>query len=313
MNRPDISVIIPSYNRCDVVLDCLRALDKQTIAPERMEIVVIDDGSADDTCEAVRALGATMRCRVIGERQENGGAGAARNHGIDLATGRILLIINDDTLAFPDMLEQHLRFHDEFPDQGVAGLGRIEISPQVPDSIFVHLHHDDYLNTLPDRFELNWRFFMTFNISFKAALLENGERFDTSLRWYEDLELGLRLKPRGLRILLVRDAVGYHYHPMDETRYLRLAEADGKALAVWLSRNLDQYDEFIPLGLHYRALGTRELRHVVADMLITPLTWPLWVRMARAMIGPAPGVAFSLYRKLFQWRKRRAFEAAWPN
>lgn len=312
-SRPDISVIIPTYNRRDVVLDCLRELDRQTIAPERMEVVVVDDGSADDTRDAVRALGATMRCRVICERQENGGASSARNRAIGLASGRILLIINDDTMAFPDMLEMHLRFHEEFPDDGVSGLGRLYISPKVPESIFVHLHHDTYLDTLPDRFDLGWQFFMTFNISCKAALLDKGGLFDTTLRWYEDLELGLRLKPHGLRVLLIRDAIGHHYHPMDEAKYLRIADSDGGALAVWLSRNRDLIDEFTPIGMHFRTLGTREFRHVVADTVINAATWPLWIRLARAMIGPLPGPAFTLYRKLFQWRRRRAFDAVWPK
>jgi len=62
---PDISVLIPTYSRRDIILECLRDLDRQTLAPEQMEIVVIDDGSKDDTLEAVRAAGAGMRFKVV--------------------------------------------------------------------------------------------------------------------------------------------------------------------------------------------------------------------------------------------------------
>ena len=310
---PDISVIIPTYNRREVILECLRDLDRQTLAPERMEIVVIDDGSPDGTLEAVRAAAAGMAVRVICERQENAGASAARNRGIGLANGRILLIINDDTMATPGMLAAHLRLHDDEPDEAIAALGPLAISPKLPDSIYLHLHHDTTLDDLPDRFDLGWRFFMTFNISCKAALLRRGGVFDTTLKWHEDVELGMRLSKLGLRILFARDALGFHYHPMDEAKYLRIADHDGKSLSIWYLRDQALLPDLVALGMHSARLGTRERRHVMADLVINRLTWPVWLGLARALAGPLPGPAMALYRKLFQWRKRRAIDAAVPG
>jgi GT2 family glycosyltransferase len=179
----------------------------------------------------------------------------------------------------------------------------------LPDSIFLHLHHDTYLDDLPDRSDLGWKFFATYNVSAKAAMLRRHGGFDTSLKWYEDTELGLRLEQDGMRILLVKDALGYHYHPIDEGKYLHIAESDGSALAFWYARNPELLPYLMSLGLQSARLGTLEPRHKLADLAINQITWPLWLGLARALSGPRRAQAISLYRKLFQWRKRQAIEA----
>jgi GT2 family glycosyltransferase len=307
---PDVSVLIPTYNRRDVILACLADLDRQTLASEQMEVVVIDDGSQDDTLAAVRAAAAGMRFKVVCETQPNAGPSAARNHAMRIATGRIFLIINDDTFATPGMVAAHLRRHDEQPSEEIAALGPLDISPKLPDSIFLHLHHDTYLDNLPDRYDLGWRFFMTFNISAKAALLRRSDGFDTTLRWHEDVEFGHRLARLGLRVLFVKEAIAYHYHPMDEAKYLRLADGDGTALARWYIRSPELLPDLVLMGLHSARLNTRAPRHKLADAMINRVTWPLWLGLARALIGPRRSSAMRLYQKLFQWRKRRATDAA---
>jgi GT2 family glycosyltransferase len=307
--RPDISVLIPTFNRRDVVLRVVAAIDRQTLAPEQMEVVVIDDGSKDGTTEAIRAAAPAMAVRVVCEYQPNAGASVARNRAIDMARGRILLIINDDTIATPGMLAAHLRLHEDEPAPEVAALGRLAIPPELPDSIFVHLHHAGYLDDLPDRTDLGWRHFMTFNISAKASLLRESGGFDPALGWHEDDELGLRLSHKGLRVLLAKDAVGYHYHPMDEAKYLRIAERDGEALGQLYKRSPELLPHLIEMGLHSAHAGTRAMRHRVADLAINQATWPLWIGLARSLIGPRPELAKRLYERLFQWRKRRAIDA----
>lgn len=307
---PDISVLIPTFNRQDVVLRTVRAIDAQTLAPEQMEVVVVDDGSKDNSTEAIRAAARTMRVRVRCEYQENAGASVARNRAIEMAHGRILLIINDDTIAAPSMLAAHLALHDAFPEPEVAALGRLAISPDLEDSIFLHLHHATYLDDLPDRTDLGWRHFMTFNISAKASLLKESGGFDPNLRWHEDDELGLRLSRKGLRVLLAKDALGYHYHPMDEAKYLRIAERDGEALGELYKRSPELLAELVTMGLHSARLGTSDLRHRAADLAINGATWPLWLSLARRLTEVKPALAIVLYQKLFQWRKRRAIDAA---
>jgi GT2 family glycosyltransferase len=101
------SVIIPTYNRRDYLLACLDRVAAQRHAPH--EVIVVDDGSSDGTCEAVEGMEGV---RLI--RQENAGPGAARNRGAQAATGDYLAFLDSDDLWFPwslkamaELIEQH--------------------------------------------------------------------------------------------------------------------------------------------------------------------------------------------------------------
>jgi len=306
---PDVTVVIPAHNRREIMLETLQALEQQTYPRERMEIIVIDDGSEDGTYEAVLEAAKHMVIPVIAREQPDLGASNARNEGIKLAHGRVLLIINDDTIPTPRMIEAHMRIHEDEPAEEIAALGRLAISPKLPESIYAHLHHDTTLDRLPDRHDLGWQYFFTYNLSVKAALLHRYGTFDETLFWHEDVELGLRLARHGMKLLLAYDALGYHYHPMDEARYLRIADRDGSALAQWYNRDHALLPELLTLGLYSRKLGTCAARHMLADMAINRWTWPAWIALARALAGPLPEQSMLVYRKLFQWRKRRAIDA----
>ncbi|WP_457104466.1 glycosyltransferase family A protein [Methylobacterium sp. P5_C11] len=107
---PVLSVIIPTYSRADTLRLCLRAFDgQQTEAP--LEIVICDDGSTDHTGTVVSGAVATARVPVVHLRQENAGANAARNRAIAAARGERLLIVNDDTIPVPSLVEAHRLAH----------------------------------------------------------------------------------------------------------------------------------------------------------------------------------------------------------
>jgi len=102
----EISVIIPTFNRAEQLRLCLDSLSRQTAAPETFEVVVVDDGSTDGTEEMLRTYGAPFPLRV--EQQANRGPGAARNRGIELAAGAFCLFMDDDILADPQFVSEHL-------------------------------------------------------------------------------------------------------------------------------------------------------------------------------------------------------------
>ena len=121
MSVPYFSVVIPTYNRLEMLLRVLRGLGEQVAAPE-FEVIVIDDGSADATAatlaHAAYAFPFTFR------PQANGGPGRARNHGVTLAGGRFVVFIGDDTVPERRFLAEHARVHGEQGDDpSVAVLG----------------------------------------------------------------------------------------------------------------------------------------------------------------------------------------------
>lgn len=100
--RPLVSVVIATYNRADLILDSIHSIQAQTV--QDFEIVVIDDGSTDNTYEVVNGLD-DPRIRYF--RQENAGVAAARNRGIDESLGQYVAVMDDDDIALPWRLEAH--------------------------------------------------------------------------------------------------------------------------------------------------------------------------------------------------------------
>lgn len=101
--EPSISVVVCTYNRAAILGDCLDSLVAQDFPPPRYEVVVIDDGSADDTRRVVEARG-DGRAAVRYVRQANGGLNAARNRGVAEARGAWVCFLDDDELAPPGHL-----------------------------------------------------------------------------------------------------------------------------------------------------------------------------------------------------------------
>lgn len=103
MTPPIVSVIIPCYNAEKNIMQCIDSIRSQTL--EQMEIICVDDGSSDSTLEILRSYQEKdSRIRVI--QQENAGAGAARNVGLDYASGEYLSFLDADDFFETDMLEK---------------------------------------------------------------------------------------------------------------------------------------------------------------------------------------------------------------
>lgn len=307
----DIAVIIPTYNRKAVLLRCIAALAAQAGGvADRMEVVVVVDGSDDGSLEALQAEAARLPFVLRAARQPNSGANAARNRAMTMTDAPILLFLNDDSIAQPGLVAEHLRQHALHPGEAEAVLGALAPMRDPPPGLFEALHHDHRFDTLAEGTEVGWSAFFTYNVSAKAALLRRHGGFDEALRWHEDIELSARLRVEGLKVYFAPAAMAHHLHPMGESDWLRIAEREGRALAAWARRQPAMRDELVGLGLQSRRLGTRSLRHAAADLAINRVTEPAWLAMARASCALSPRIAAPLYRKLFQARKRRAIDAA---
>lgn len=113
-----VSVIIPAYNAATTITDAIHSFLAQTRLPD--EIVVVDDGSDDETSRVVSACHCANVEIVLVELDRNRGASAARNEGIRRACGEWLIFADADDLAPPDRVEVTLRDFVEGEDDGLA-------------------------------------------------------------------------------------------------------------------------------------------------------------------------------------------------
>ena len=109
---PVVSVVIPTYNRADLVVQAVESVLDQTY--RNFELIVVDDGSPD----ATEARLAPYRDRLVYSRQPNRGVNAARNFGISMARGRYIALLDDDDLWLPSKLDEQVRVLDRHPDAG---------------------------------------------------------------------------------------------------------------------------------------------------------------------------------------------------
>ena len=117
-----ISIIICSYNRKELLAHALQALANVDFNPEDYEIVLVDDGSNDGTSEMVQKI--TFPGKITCHYQKNSGLASARNAGIRLARGEIILFMDDDTFADRRLLAEHCASHQDSSRNIVLGWGK---------------------------------------------------------------------------------------------------------------------------------------------------------------------------------------------
>lgn len=132
MENIDVSIVIPTYNKKDFLEITLTALGLQTYPPEKYEVVVINDGSTDQTETLVSSLKTPYQINYT--RQENKGRSSARNHGIEKAKGETIIFIDDDCVPASSFIESHMKYHREHDTAVVLGYKYLTFSQMLPNS-----------------------------------------------------------------------------------------------------------------------------------------------------------------------------------
>src|ERR1700719_3669758 len=122
-----ISVIVPTYNRRELIERTIQTLFDQDLPPDQYEVVVVVDGSRDGTAEYLNSLRPACRFVVL-EQPANRGQGSAKNVGLAAARGEIVVFLDDDLLCERTLLSEHLRAHEGPGRSLVVGYIMLETS-----------------------------------------------------------------------------------------------------------------------------------------------------------------------------------------
>jgi glycosyltransferase involved in cell wall biosynthesis len=234
------SVVIPTYRRPETLFAVLEALAAQDSPPE-FEVVVVDDGSGDETPERLARFRPPYPFRFFS--QPNSGPAAARNRGVREATRGTILFLGDDTVPERRLLEVHARVHGERRPFPVAVLGYTTWPRELKVSPFLH-HINEYglqfgYGLIRDPEAVPFNFFYTSNVSLPRALLIEAGLFDTTFPHaaWEDIEVAYRLMQRGMRMLYRPEAVARHHHDITFASFRRRQEKAGEAAAIFYEKH----------------------------------------------------------------------------
>ena len=261
-----ISVVIPTFNRPEMIRYCLTALSRQTMDTGAYEVVVVDDGSPRplelDSAEWAQAFS----LRVI--RQENTGPAGARNRGVDAARGAIVAFTDDDCLPTPDWLEHLTAPLNEHPEALVGGATfnglkdnlYSETSQLVIDMVYEHF------NFGPG----GAYFFASNNFACRRDLYLNAGGFDAefTVPGAEDREFCDRWRILGHPLIWLPEALVEHRHAQTLRKFINLHYRYGRGAYLYQAKRRQRNSGTMAddIGFH-RTL----IRRVALKLSDTPL------------------------------------------
>jgi glycosyltransferase involved in cell wall biosynthesis/peptidoglycan/xylan/chitin deacetylase (PgdA/CDA1 family) len=238
----ELSIIIPTYNRAERLRACLQALTLQTRPSTDFEVIVVVDGSSDGTRAMLASLSVPFPLTVLW--QANQGQNVARNRGVDVARGRYLLFLDDDIVAEPALVAEHVRVQRS--GERVVGIGQIAITlPRKADWFtrrfaegwrehYEELNRNEKLPTWFDCYGGNM------SVARSTFLEVNG--FAEDVRRSHDIELGYRLMEGGASFVYVPGAVGRQ----DERKGIRELAKDFRSAGAAYVQLVQRHPAMLP-------------------------------------------------------------------
>jgi glycosyltransferase involved in cell wall biosynthesis len=310
----ELSVVIPTYNRADPLRACLEALYRQTYPAIDYEVIVVVDGSVDGTIDMLHNLEPPFQLRII--EQENRGQPSALNRGLEEARGEYCLFLDDDIIASPQLIAEHMKVQSTAG--GVVCLGPLpRLLPPHANGFARYLAQwaeDHYRHLGEETRQPSFMDCYSGNLSTPRSALLSIAGFSTDLRRSFDIELGYRLLLHGLRIVYDAQAIGYQEYRKSFIEIAHDTYHAGTA-SVTLYRRYPAILSHLELG-RFAAMGSpaRELRDVLLALHV-----PAWLLALPGGLVPGDRRKRLWYRFLYSYffwsgvRRAQPDKALWRS
>lgn len=239
----DVSVVLPTYRRPDILSRVLDALKLQTGMSGRYQTVVVDDGSADTT---VSILNKYDKCGKLNLKwtslERNNGPAVARNMAIRSADGHLVVIIGDDMVPRVDFVLRHFEWHEKHPGENWAVLGPVVWPDEIKPSGFMRWLEKQgrffYFNMAALREAsgpVSSEFFYTSNVSLKRSFIMKSPLCNEEFRYasHEDLQLGNELKKLGMNLFFDPSIPVSHWHYLTIKKMAKRVYLMGYSAAIY--------------------------------------------------------------------------------
>ena len=243
-SSPLLSVVIPTHNRATLLSRSLESLVHQSLDRALFEVVVVDDGSEDDTADVCLKASRSLDLRHVFIQAS--GISAAKNLGIFVARAPLLFFFDDDDVASPELLARHVEAHRKYPAEHVAVLGYTTWAPGLTVTPVMHyvtdvggflfcygpLHHGQ---------QLDFTYFWGGRSSCKRSLLAQHGIFNQTFTFgSEDIELAFRLTRFAFQIVYDPNAVQYMNRAVTFDEFCARCERQGRSQAVFSRLHADR-------------------------------------------------------------------------
>ncbi|MBU1122397.1 MAG: glycosyltransferase [Candidatus Omnitrophica bacterium] len=253
----DVSVIIPTYNRRDLLYECVRKLLEQDFK-QQYEIIIVDDGS--DVGYGL-PIELEQNKKVVYVKKDHAGPAAARNYGVRIAQAKYVIFIGDDIICSSSFLSEHYRFLVN--NSNCASAGSTVWHFDTPNKSLLSLLQYIGLGNFSteNKDDCGFYSFTTSNIAIPKAYLEL-EKFDEKFPYpaLEDNELGLRLYKRGLKIKYNEKAIAYHKHAYTMDVLKKRQRELGYSIGYFIKKYPEMKAMFVKCNIYYLLAGFLRLR-----------------------------------------------------
>ena len=304
-NKPIVSVIIPTYNRAHLIGRAIKSVLNQTY--QDFEIIVVDDGSTDNTGEIIRGF-KDKRVKYIKKYKENKGSSVARNIGIKVARGKYIALLDSDDEWLPEKLDKQIKvLQSESPEVGVVYSNLLYIdengknmskfrNPKKEGYIYEDLLGKNYVGT-------------DSTLLIRKECFNRVGLFDDLLNTQQDWDMWIRIAKYYRFALIKVPLVKYRLHSNQISRNLELKIITANRILVKYKDELKKRrgvhsKHYFYLGNRFCHMGkTKEgQRYLLKAISLYPFCLRYYICMFGSLFGPKCFIYFVSIIRFFKYR-----------